>query len=280
MHPENPRTTLTLSTTPGGHHEVDLLIRTKHTAGVDSLDKLLSVKVLAKDGIATALTPVFVSELLSHGLQLGMCLSQLSSSELVNVERDRPLCIVMSPTESRELDLVVEIATTQLRNGRLLTDSSLNYNRSLEGLRSIRGIHAAVADCGWCWSVCAEGQAGNCSVCGICRARGVRRHPRSRPLFGAVNSETLTQSRPYKKQRLDTSSLARTGGATNFGSCTKLRIPCLRSVETSPVWHDSSPWLKFSLFCKDTWTRRNCQGGSQENGRKLCMWFVKALCTL
>ena len=68
-----------------------------------------------------------------------------------HVEKDRPPCIVMSPTDSRLLDVVVEIATTQLRNGRHFmritrTDSSLNYNGSLKALRPNRGVHTVVSD--------------------------------------------------------------------------------------------------------------------------------------
>ena len=94
IHLENRRAT-------AGHHEVDLLNRTRETAGVDSLDKVLGsiVKVQAKDGKTshvffflrgTGRSPearLLVSELLSdqrlrgemerHGLQLGMCLSPL-----------------------------------------------------------------------------------------------------------------------------------------------------------------------------------------------------------
>ena len=90
-----------------------------------------------------------------------MCLSLPSSGDLVgqralsalweHVEKDRLLCIVMSPTDSRLLDLVVEIATAQPQNGRhfvciTLTNSSLNHTRSLKALRSIRGVHTVVAD--------------------------------------------------------------------------------------------------------------------------------------
>ena len=70
-----------------------------------------------------------------------------------HVEGCRPLCVVMSPTHSRLLDLAVEIATPQLRNGRHFvcitpTHSSLNCNRSLETLRSTRKLHTTVADGG------------------------------------------------------------------------------------------------------------------------------------
>ena len=96
-------------------------------------------------------------------------------------------------------------------------------------------------------------QAGNCSVCGSSRRYvgrgGVKRHPRS-TLFGAINSETLRRgSWPSKKQSLDTSSPARTRDARNLGSCTKLRMPCLRSCQTFPVWHQhNTPRLKSSLL--------------------------------
>ena len=50
----------------------------------------------------------------------------------------------MSPTHSRLVDLVVEIATAQLRISP--TNSSLKYNRSLKAPRSIRGVHTVVAD--------------------------------------------------------------------------------------------------------------------------------------
>ena len=93
--------------------------------------------------------------------RFGMCLSLPSSGDLVgrramcalweHVAKCRPLCVVMSPTDSRLLDLVLESATTQLRNGRqfvciTLTDSSLNYKKSLKALRSIRGVLTVVAD--------------------------------------------------------------------------------------------------------------------------------------
>ena len=94
-------------------------------------------------------------------MQLGLCWSLPFSGDLVgrremsasweHVEKDGPRCTVMSPTDTELLDLVVEIAATQLRNGRHFvcitpTDSSLNYNRSLKALRSIRGVHTAEAD--------------------------------------------------------------------------------------------------------------------------------------
>ena len=150
---------------------------------VGTLDKILgsTVKVSTKDRStlqvflrATGGSPeasLLVSELLSgqrlqgemerHGLQLGMCLSRPSSGDFVgqraicalqeHVERDRPLCIVMSPTHSRLLDLLVEIVTGQLQIGRHFvcttpTNSSLEYNRSLKAPRSIRGVHTVVAD--------------------------------------------------------------------------------------------------------------------------------------
>ena len=51
MHLENPRTISKLSTTPVDHYEVDLVSRTRHAAGVDSLDKLpgRTVTVWTKD---------------------------------------------------------------------------------------------------------------------------------------------------------------------------------------------------------------------------------------
>ena len=106
------------------------------------------MKVLAKDGNISQVfgrgtgrsleAGLFMSELLSdqrlegemvrHGLELAMCLSPPSSDDFVrqratsalreHVERDRPLCIVMSPTRSRLLDLAVEIATAQLQNNK------------------------------------------------------------------------------------------------------------------------------------------------------------------
>ena len=72
--------------------------------------------------------------------------------------------------------------------------------------------------------------------------RGVRGHLRSSTLVGTVQSETLTrESWPSRKQHLATSSRARTRDATNLGSCTKLRMPCLRSCPTSRVARQSSP---------------------------------------
>ena len=61
-----------------------------------------------------------------HGLQFGMCLSPPSSDDFVSqwsilwkhAEGCRPLCVVMSPTHSRLLEIAVEIAKAQLRNGR------------------------------------------------------------------------------------------------------------------------------------------------------------------
>ena len=52
-----------------------------------------------------------------------------------HVEKDRALCIVMSPTDSRSLDFGVENATAQLQNGSHFvcltpTNSSLNDNRT------------------------------------------------------------------------------------------------------------------------------------------------------
>ena len=97
-----------------------------------------------------------------HGLHFGMCLPPSSSNDFVSqlatsilwehVEGSRPLCVVMSPTHSWLLDLVVEIATAQLRNGRLFacitpTNSSLSRARSLKALRSIGGVPTAIADC-------------------------------------------------------------------------------------------------------------------------------------
>ena len=102
---------------------------------VDSLDKLLgsAVKVLAKDGNTSQSdgrsleTGLLVSELLSdlrlqgemerHGLQKCV-LSPPSSDDFVrqramsapmgHVEKDRPLCVAMSPTHSWLLDLAVK----------------------------------------------------------------------------------------------------------------------------------------------------------------------------
>ena len=95
-------------------------------------------------------------------MQLGMCvirpplmISSASGPCLFrgNTWRDAdlPLCVVMSPTRSRLLDVAVEIATAQLRNGRHFvsitpTNSSLSHAASLKALRLVRGVHAAVAD--------------------------------------------------------------------------------------------------------------------------------------
>ena len=184
MQLENPKTTRKLSTTPGGHNEVDLLKRTREVAGGwDHSIRYLGVpsRFSTKDRStlqvflrATGGSPeasLLVSELLSgqrlqgemerHGVQLGMCLSRPSSGDFVgqraicalqeHEEKDRPLCIVMSPTHSRLLDLLVEIVTGQLQIGRHFvcitpTNSSLEYNRSLKAPRSIRGIRTVVAD--------------------------------------------------------------------------------------------------------------------------------------
>ena len=68
-----------------------------------------------------------------------------------HVEGCRRLCVVMSSTHSRLLDFAVEIATAQLRYGRHFvcitpTNSLLSHTRSLKALRSLRGLHTAIAD--------------------------------------------------------------------------------------------------------------------------------------
>ena len=78
--------------------------------------------------------------------------SQLALSVLwEHVEGCRPLCVVMTPTHNRLLDFAVEIVTAQVRNGRHFlcitpTNSSLSHARSLQDLRSIRGVHTAIVD--------------------------------------------------------------------------------------------------------------------------------------
>ena len=67
---------------------------------------------------------------------------QEMSPLLEHVGGCRPLSVVMSPTHNRLLDLAVEIATGQLRNGRHFacitrTNSSLSHARSWKALRSI-----------------------------------------------------------------------------------------------------------------------------------------------
>ena len=128
MHMENPRATLKLSATPG-HYEVDLLNWTREAAVMDSTRYLG-----AREGVGqrrkyfpsflrgAGLSPeagLLVSQLLSdqrlhgdmerHGFQLVMCLSPLplmiSSVSGQTWRRTDPLCIVMSPTQTRLLDL-------------------------------------------------------------------------------------------------------------------------------------------------------------------------------
>ena len=100
-------------------------------------------------------------EMGKHGLQVGTCISPYPSVDFISqrmmsvlwehVEESRQLCVVMSPTHGRLLDLAVEIATAQMWNGRHFvcitsTSSSLSHARSLTALRSVRGVHAAIAD--------------------------------------------------------------------------------------------------------------------------------------
>ena len=83
-----------------------------------------TVKVFAKGGD----TFQVFREGRAAALQLGMCLSPPSSDDFTSqralsvlwehVEGCRPLCVVMSPAHNRLLDLAVETATAQLRNGR------------------------------------------------------------------------------------------------------------------------------------------------------------------
>ena len=107
-------------------------------------------------------------------------------------------------------------------------------------------------------------------------------HPRSSTLFNTHQSLTSTrESRPLKKKRLNKSSPARTRDATHFGGCTKLRLPCLRSCQTSRVARQSSTIEVQPPFKSIAMDVKTCLGGQREKGCKLCMWSVKgALCTL
>ena len=109
------------------------------------------MKILTKDGSSPEAS-LLVSELLSdprlqgelgrHGLQLGMCLSPPSTGDLVgqravsalseHVTKDQPLCIVVSPSESRP-PLSCRMGDTVCITP---ANISLNYNRSLKALSS------------------------------------------------------------------------------------------------------------------------------------------------
>ena len=215
-----------------------------------------------------------------------------------DVKKSRPLCVVMSPTHGRLLDLAVEIATAQMWNGRHFVSIT-----PTTALRFVRGVHTATADgctrcavtdhlvtAGWQFVTtlpslarkmqrrCAGGhlhvqrtpasdactnakshrnehptmqrQVGSCSVCGSSRRH--KGEEESGDIFGRPHSSVQTSLRRLhvnlghpKNNVLIRHLKGCARDATNSGSCTKLRMPCMRIYQIpssrTTVLSDRSP---------------------------------------